>query len=261
MIEFLNEHVVVTSLLISLVIQTIFFVIAFLLKIDKFTDITYASSFALLAFISLLIGGNATVYKVVLVLMVTSWALRLGGFLLYRVMQTGKDERFDQMRDNFVKFGTFWLIQAITVWVVSLAFIVVLAKDERLTFGAVSIVGFIVWLIGLAIEAAADFQKSAFKANPANRGKWVDTGLWKYSRHPNYLGEITCWIGVFVYCSTALDGIEFLTAISPIFIFLLIRFVSGVPILEKKYNERYKNDAKYAEYKKKTGLLIPGIKF
>ena len=122
------------------------------------------------------------------------------------------------------------------------------------------ILGMIVWLTGLTIETIADSQKFKFKNDPKNKGSWIDTGIWKYSRHPNYFGEISCWWGIFIYSLSFQNGLSWLTIIGPVFITLLIMFVSGIPTLEKKYKERYKDNTDYQKYKNETNLLVPWFK-
>jgi steroid 5-alpha reductase family enzyme len=119
------------------------------------------------------------------------------------------------------------------------------------------IVGALLWLTGLVIEAVADAQKSRFRGKDENRGRFVSTGLWHYSRHPNYFGEILLWWGVFFYAVPFLDGAAFAVVIGPIFITLLLLFISGIPLLERSAEEKYGHDPAYRDYKRRTSILIP----
>jgi steroid 5-alpha reductase family enzyme len=251
-------HIVVLTLLVSLVINLAMFLVAFKLQSDKLTDISYAVSFIVVAIVGLTNGPRMPrcLYDYLLVAMVCIWAIRIGSFLLYRVIKKGKDGRFDGMREHFLRFGKFWIGQAFTVWLLMLPVSFAAQLPAKLT--VVSYAGLVVWCIGLLIEGTADIQKYRFTINPSNKGRWIDEGIWRYSRHPNYFGEIAVWIGVYVFALTVLRGwTAYVSLISPLFIILLLRFVSGVPILEKSADMRWGDDLKYQAYKKRTNLLIP----
>jgi steroid 5-alpha reductase family enzyme len=192
--------------------------------------------------------------KTILAIMIALWSLRLGGFLFIRIQKMKKDKRFDGMRESFTKFIKFWLLQGLTVWIILIPTILFLAtnRDE------VIIIGAIIWLIGLIIETIADAQKYKFKQNKKNKDKFIQEGIWKYSRHPNYFGEILCWIGIYIYVFPALTITnKIIGLISPIFIIALLMFVSGVPLLEKYADKKWGHQKDYKEYKRKTSLLIP----
>ena len=243
------------ALVVSLGINLSMFLIAFWRKSDKLTDISYAATFATIAIWSFA-TSNQTWYHALLLLMVLVWAVRLGGFLLYRVIKKGKDARFDGMRESFTKFGKFWLAQAITVWVMMIPS--VFAFNAEPSYDWLAITGVIIWAIGLVCETVADLQKLAFNNNPANKNKWIDTGIWHYSRHPNYFGEILVWVGVYLFTLASLPLLPAIIGlVSPAFIIILLLFISGIPILEKSADERWGEDPKYQDYKKRTSLLIP----
>ena len=245
------------ALVVSLGINLSMFLIAFWRKSDKLTDISYAATFATIAIWSF-VTSNQTWYHALLLLMVLVWAVRLGSFLLYRVIKKGKDARFDGMRESFTKFGKFWLAQAITVWVMMIPS--VFAFNAEPSRDWLAITGVIIWAIGLACETVADLQKLAFNNDPANKNKWIDTGIWHYSRHPNYFGEILVWVGVYLFTLASLPLLPAIIGlVSPAFIIILLLFISGIPILEKSADERWGKDAKYQDYKKRTSILIPFI--
>lgn len=243
------------ALLVSLAINLSMFVVAFRLQSDKLTDVSYAATFATIAIWAFATSDKA-VFHSLLLAMVLFWALRLGGFLLYRVIGKGKDARFDGMRGDFVQFGKFWLAQAVTVFVLMIPSVLGFAMNSRITL--LSLIGLAVWVVGLVCESAADFQKLAFSKNPANKDKWIATGIWKYSRHPNYFGEILVWVGVYLYVVSSLSLFQAIVGlISPVFIITLLLFVSGVPILEKSADKRWGNIPAYRAYKKRTSVLLP----
>ncbi|MBN2100657.1 DUF1295 domain-containing protein [Candidatus Dojkabacteria bacterium] len=250
-------EILLYSLLLSLGIQILFFIFAFLLKTDKLTDLTYGLTFIILVFFAITLSPMITVNKIILLAMICLWALRLISYLFYRINKMKKDTRFDEMRTDFLKFARFWIFQGISVWIIMLPSLIYFSQLKSHSFSIVSVLGIIIWFTGLLIETIADIQKFMFKSKPENKGLWIESGLWKYSRHPNYFGEILCWVGVFTFITPILRNWEFLTVISPLYITTLLLFVSGIPILEKRYNERYKNNRDYQEYKNSTSLLIP----
>jgi steroid 5-alpha reductase family enzyme len=190
-------------------------------------------------------------------LLVVVWAVRLGSYLFRRILRMKVDHRFDGMRDQPLRFARFWLLQAITVAVVMLPVSYLLDRDQPGGFRIWSAVGAAVWLTGLLVEAIADTQKQAFRAKEENRGRFVTSGLWRYSRHPNYFGEMLVWWGLFVYVVPVLHGWAFAVVIGPVFITLLLLFVSGIPPLERSADEKYGADAGYREYKRRTSILVP----
>lgn len=242
-------------LVASIVINGGMFVIAYKLQSDKLTDVSYAVSFIVLALIAHFFSSQQVVHWL-LTLMVCVWAVRIGGFLLYRVIKVGKDRRFDGMRENFWQFGKFWAGQALSVWVLMLPIGLLTNANASLT--TTSVVGIVIWGVGVIIESIADFQKYAFHENPANKGKWIESGIWRYSRHPNYFGEILVWVGIYVTAWPFLSGIGALVGVvSPLFITILLLFVSGVPLLEKSADKRWGNDPRYKQYKRSTSLIVP----
>lgn len=250
--------VLTIALAISLAINLAMFVVAFRLQSDKLTDISYAATFATLSLWAL-VNSQTQPYHLVLSLMLFLWAVRLGGFLLYRVIKNGKDARFDDMRGNFWQFGKFWLTQAFAVWALMIPSL--LAFDSAESAGTLAVVGVGVWTVGFIWETVADVQKLIFARNPANKNKWIDTGLWRYSRHPNYFGEITVWIGIYLYAVASLSlPYALVGLISPVFITVLLVRVSGIPILERSADKRWGNLAAYKRYKQQTSVLIPWIK-
>lgn len=243
------------ALAISLALNIIFFSLAYRLKTDKFTDITYSLTFIAIALFSLSQSSHNNI-ETIGVILVIIWGLRLGGFLLYRVIKKGKDKRFDGVREDFGRFAKFWVNQGLVAWVLMIP--LVLAASKHSHFSYLSVLGIIIWGFGLVIESAADFQKYAFRLTPSNRNKWISSGVWKYSRHPNYFGEMLIWAGLYVYVLQSLSLVsKIIGLISPVAIIVLLRYGSGVPILEKEADKKWGKDPDYVSYKKKTNLLIP----
>ena len=247
---------ILLSFAIALVVNALFFAVAAARKTDVVTDLSYSLSFAVLAIVMPAAGAGEPV-QLVASLLVLVWAARLGVYLFRRILRIGVDHRFDGIRESPLRFARFWLLQAIAVAVIMLPVTYLVARDAVPDFGAWAPLGVAIWLIGLAIETVADAQKSAFRSRAENDGRFIATGLWGYSRHPNYFGEMLVWWGLFVYAVPVLAGAAWAVVIGPVFITLLLLFVSGIPPLERSAREKYGDDPAYAEYRRRTSLLVP----
>jgi steroid 5-alpha reductase family enzyme len=241
---------IVQSLVLICIIQLFGFFLAFTLRTDKFTDLFYGLTFAFLAIYAL--AQNPSLASLVLALMISLWAFRLSGYLFIRIRKIERDKRFDRIRGDFLKFFGFWCLQAAAIFIISLP--IVFFTGEDLT--AFSLLGIAVWLCGFVIETVADYQKYSFMQK--SKG-FIRTGLWKYSRHPNYLGEILVWVGVYLYTFPGLSGLQHIAIASPLFITFLLVFVSGIPILERNADRKFGKSREYQEYKTKTGVLLPKL--
>ena len=209
-------------LLISLGINILMFIPAFKFKTDKLTDLSYALSFIILVLLVLILAPFS-ILNLVVALMVVAWGLRLGGFLFIRIRKIKKDKRFDGMRESFFKFLRFWVLQGMSVWIILLAALLFLISPDK----NVCWLGFVIWLVGLLVEATADLQKSKFRQLEQNKGKFIQSGLWKYSRHPNYFGEILCWLGIYVFVFPALGlSYKLIGLLSPLYIIILLLLLS-----------------------------------
>ena len=242
---------------ISVAINAVFFALAALLRTDKVTDLSYSLSFVVLAVVLLVRGGHFSLLHVLTAALICVWGIRLGAYLFARILKTGVDHRFDDMRDHPLRFARFWALQAFTVWVVMLPAVRLFALPGTGGIPAVTIVGAALWVLGFALEVISDSQKSAFKKDPATRNGFISSGPWRYSRHPNYFGESLLWWGLFVAVIPVFSGWDFLTAFGPLFLTLLLLFVSGVPLLEKSADKKHGGEAAYQEYKRRTSLFVP----
>ena len=247
---------ILLSFVIALALNGAFFAFAAIRKTDVVTDLSYSLSFAVLAIALPFLGAGEPV-QLAASLLVLIWAVRLGAYLLGRILRIKVDHRFDEMRDRPLRFARFWLLQAIAVAVIMLPVSYLLSRDDAPGFGLWAIAGAAIWLVGLVVEAAADAQKSRFKAKDENRGRFITSGLWRYSRHPNYFGEILVWWGLFAYAVPFLQGAAFAVVVGPVFITLLLLFVSGIPLLERSADAKYGDDPAYREYKQRTSILVP----
>jgi steroid 5-alpha reductase family enzyme len=247
---------ILLSFAVALAVNGAFFAVAASRRTDTVTDLSYSLTFALLAVV-LPFTGAAKPVQLVASMLVMIWAVRLGAYLFRRILRMKVDHRFDGMREQPLRFARFWLLQAITVAVVMLPVSYLLDQDHPPGVGAWSVVGALIWLVGLVVEAVADAQKAAFRAKEENRGRFVASGLWRYSRHPNYFGELLVWWGLFVLAVPVLHGAAFAVVIGPVFITLLLLFVSGIPLVERSADEKYGGDEAYREYKRRTSILVP----
>lgn len=243
---------------VSLFIQLILFIPAFIYKTDKLTDLSYSISFFILAFFAFW-QSLREMSHILLFIMISLWAIRLGAYLFIRIRKIDRDKRFDGIRENFFRFLKFWIGQGIVVWLVMISSILYFNQIVEINY--ISYLGLALWFIALAIETIADWQKYIFINNPDNKNKWIESGLWKYSRHPNYFGEILHWVAIYIFVLGGLSLTDSLIAlISPIFIGIVIIFVTGLPMLEKGAEKRWSNDQKYIDYKKRTSILVPWFK-
>jgi steroid 5-alpha reductase family enzyme len=245
-------------------IQWLAFIAAYLLQTEKFYDLTGSITYISVTIMAVLLspqidGRQIDGRAIILLVLVVIWAGRLGIFLSRRIHKAGKDARFDSIKVSFFRFLMAWSLQGLWVTFTLAAAMAAITTTERKGLGLFALIGLLVWIIGFGIETTADAQKNRFRANPENKGKFIDSGLWARSRHPNYFGEIVLWIGVAVIALPVLRGWQYLTLISPVFVFLLLTRISGVPLLEKRADAKWGGHEEYEAYKKNTPVLIPRL--
>jgi len=238
-------------------IQWLAFIPAFILQSEKFYDLTGSLTYISVTALAVLLSPEVDGRSLLLLALILIWAGRLGTFLFRRVHKSGKDGRFDEIKTSFWRFLMAWTLQGLWVTFTFAAALAAITSRTRQELGWVALIGFLIWLFGFAFEVIADNQKSRFQENPANKGKFIQSGLWAKSRHPNYFGEIVLWVGVAIIAIPVLQGWQWLTMISPLFVTLLITRVSGVPLLEKRADEKWGGQEDYEAYKKRTPTLIP----
>ena len=243
----------------SFIINWIVFVPAYMRQDEKFFDLTGSLCYIGISLLLLLLSPSRDLRTWLLWAMVTIWAVRLGSFLYQRVHKAGKDGRFDELKTSFPRFFMVWSIQALWVSFTAAAAWVAMTTLNQKPVGIIAIIGVLVWIAGMAIEIIADNQKTAFRADPANKDKFITTGLWARSRHPNYFGEIVLWLGVAIVALPVLQGWQWIALISPILVTLLLTRVSGVPLLEARADEKWGGQAEYEAYKENTPVLFPKL--
>jgi steroid 5-alpha reductase family enzyme len=224
---------------------------------EKYYDLTGSFTYITVTIVALLLSADLDARALIAAAMVIIWAGRLGTFLFRRIRREGKDARFDEIKVSPLRFFMSWTLQGLWVLLTAAAALAIITSVQREDLGWVAIVGIAVWLAGFAIEAVADYQKSQFKKDPANEGRFISEGLWAWSRHPNYFGEITLWTGVAIMATPILSGWRWVVLISPVFVYILLTRISGVPMLEKRADERWGDEPEYQEYKESTPVLFP----
>jgi len=251
----------VFALIVALayLVQWAVFIPSYLAGTERYYDLTGSLTYISLTILAVLLSGATDARSLLLLALVLVWAGRLGTFLFRRVRRAGKDDRFDEIKKSFVRFLTTWTIQGLWVSLTFGAALAAITSAEHKPLDLFVAVGLGVWLVGFAFEATADLQKNRFRADPENKGGFISSGLWSISRHPNYFGEIVLWLGVAIIAFPVLQGWRLLTLISPVFVFLLITRVSGVPLLEKKADATWGGQEAYEAYKRKTPVLVPFI--
>jgi steroid 5-alpha reductase family enzyme len=245
------------AVVLAFLVQIAAFVPAYLMQTERFYDLTGSLTYVVVTVLTALLSRPLDARSLLLAALVIVWAARLGFFLFRRVLKAGKDSRFDEIKTSFVKYLNAWTIQGLWITLTAGAALAGISSTTRVPLDAWAAVGLAVWLAGFAIESVADAQKNQFRADPANKGRFIHAGLWSWSRHPNYFGEITLWTGVALIALPALRGWQLATLVSPLFVFLLITRVSGVPILERQADERWGGQQDYEEYKSRTSVLVP----
>ena len=252
-----NLDIVIDAVLLAFIIQWILFIPAYLLQTEKFYDIsgsiTYISVVSY-CFFNNYDSENLNTGNVILSMIIIVWALRLGSFLFIRIKKAGEDIRFREIKKSPTRFFMTWTLQGMWVSLCSACALTGIAKG--IIINNYFYFGLAVFLIGFIVEIIADNQKTKFRSNPENKDKFINSGLWKFSRHPNYMGEILLWLGISIISLSSLEDFELVTLISPLFTYLLLVYVSGIRILEYNGDKKWGHLDSYKEYKKNTPRLI-----
>eukprot|EP00210_Caulerpa_lentillifera_P007677 g7328.t1 len=247
----------VGTLILDFGINWIAWIVASVFQTEKFYDLVGTLSFTAVSLSALINADHYHTRQVGVVSMILAWTWRLGTFLFLRTLFSGGDSRFDEAKKQPVKFFVYWTLQAVWVWICCLPSIFISATGRDPSVGPTDIIGIVFYVTGLMVEATADLQKFVFKRDPTNKGKFITTGLWTYSRYPNYFGEILVWWGIFLTSAKSLHEEDFVSIISPLFVMLLLCGVSGIPIQEAQAKARWGENPEYIAYREKTNLLIP----
>lgn len=257
-----STTLLVEAALLIFGIQLVVFIPSYLAQTEHFYDltggITYLSTMGYMAYRHQELFGNWDLRSLVLTALIALWAIRLSSFLFTRVKRVGKDGRFDSLKTSFTRFLLTWMLQGLWVFMCTYPALIALASpsnSEMIFLG----VGSGMWLIGWLYEVVADRQKTTFNKNPDNAGKFIDTGVWKHSRHPNYVGELILWIGITLIALPVFQGLQWAALITPIFVYWLLNKVSGVNLLEARADKKWGDDPKYQQYKNNTPIFFPKL--
>ncbi len=233
------------------------FIPSFMFQTEHFFDLTGSVSYIATVGLAFVAIPEMDLRGQLIGLMITIWAARLGSFLFIRVRKAGKDGRFDEIKKRFFRFAFTWTLGGAWVFITMAAGLAAMTSAEQKPLGIFAYLGVMIWAIGFVLEVVADRQKSAFRKDPGNTDKFITSGLWSRSRHPNYFGEIVLWSGIAIMALPVLAGWQFVTLISPFFVALLLIRVSGIPLLEKRGEEKWGSDAAYRSYVENTPVLVP----
>lgn len=247
---------VIKAVLLAFLIQWICFMPAYILQTEKFYDLTGSLTYLTLIMFSIFNAGSLGFASLIVCACVSVWAVRLGSFLFLRIKKDGEDKRFRSIKTSFTRFFMTWTLQGMWVTMCLLCVTTALSSEGGIKEGVGFYLGLIVFIIGFGLEVSADMQKTRFRKNPENKDKFISTGLWAKSRHPNYLGEIILWLGVALMSMESLRGIEYITLISPLFVYILLVYVSGVRMLENSGQKKWGNLPEYKAYVENTPQLF-----
>lgn len=245
------------AVLFIFLIHLLIFVPSYYFQTEKFFDLTgtisYVSSVFFIFFKTNTVN-SINLGSLALSTFIIIWSLRLGTFLFLRIKKAGKDRRFNEIKKSFSWFFMTFSLSGMWVTICSICALTGIANG--IIFSSTTIIGIIIFTIGFTIEIIADSQKTKFRAMDDNKDKFISIGLWKYSRHPNYLGEIILWLGISLISFSSLEGLQYITLISPIFTYLLLVNVSGINLLEKSGEKKWGHLDSYKSYKENTPRLI-----
>ena len=240
-------------------IQGLAFIPAFLYQTERYYDLIGSLTYISAVTFVLLYSGEIELRRILIASFILIWAVRLGSFLFSRIKRDGGDSRFDKIKPSALLFFRTWMLQGLWVTVTAGAALAALSGGRSVALNMIDGVAIALWLSGFAIEVIADGQKRQFRQTQTS-DTFIATGLWSLSRHPNYFGEIMLWAGIALLALPALASWQYVTLISPVFVYLLLARISGIPLLEHKADRRWGNVQAYIAYKKHTPVLVPRLK-
>lgn len=243
--------------LLAFLINWLVFVHASANQTEKYFDLTGAVTNVTVPLAAVLLSPTRDARSWLLLALIAVWAIRLGTFLFRRIQAAGHDDRFATLKQKPARFFVTWTLQGMWVCFTQAAAWAAITAVAQQPLGLLATLGSLIWLIGFAVEIVADNQKRLFRQNPANRGRFIQTGLWAWSRHPNYFGEIVLWVGIALIAAPVLSGWQWATMVSPLFVIVLLTRISGIPLLEAKAEKKWGDMEAYKQYKANTSVLIP----
>ena len=244
---------------VSYVLHWIIFIPSYIYQTEHYFDLTGSISYLSAIGLGFYLNPSMDPRDLLIGVLIVIWAVRLGTFLFSRVKQDGKDGRFTIMKTQFHWYIMTWTLGGLWVFLTMAAGLAAITSNVNIPLGAMAYLGLALWVFGFSIEVIADKQKRDFKKKQNKEKEYITSGLWAWSRHPNYFGEITLWIGIAVIALNTLTGVEYITLISPVFVYVLLTRMSGINLLESIADERYGDLEEYQRYKRNTPVLIPKL--
>ena len=252
----LGNQLVTHIVLLIFFIHWLFFIPAYIFQTEKFFDLTGSFTYLIASFYALLNAPSYNIFSIVVISCIVCWAIRLGTFLFMRINKDGEDKRFREIKPSFSRFLMTWTLSGTWVSICLLCVLTAICSSFGVVGGKLFYFGLMFFLFGFIIEIVADYQKTLFRSKPINKNKFITTGLWSFSRHPNYMGEIVLWFGISIMSISSLSGIEYITLISPVFVYLLLTKISGVNFLEESANKKWGHLDEYKDYIRKTPKIF-----
>ena len=254
-----KNEIVLNAVILAFLIQWVAFIPAYLFQTEKFYDLTGSLTYLTVIWFVYLSSnqvGEVNFQNLIVTVLISIWAIRLGTFLFSRIHKDGEDKRFRSIKTSPSQFFMTWTLQGMWVSICSMCAITGISSSEGLVLNPLFYLGFILFLIGFSIEVIADHQKTVFRAIKENKDKFISTGLWSKSQHPNYFGEILLWTSIAIMSFSSLSGTQYLTMISPIFTYVLLVYISGVRMLDDMGNKKWGHLEEYKQYKQNTPVLF-----
>jgi len=241
---------------IGFILHWAIFIPSYAFQTEHYFDLTGSISYIATVIVAVVFNPSLDIRDLIICAMILVWAVRLGSFLFWRIKKDGQDKRFIVMKTKFTWFLLTWTLGGLWVLVTMAASLAALTSNTTVELGILGYVGIALWLFGFAVEVIADNQKTQFKKDPNNKDRFITSGLWSWSQHPNYFGEITLWLGLALFTYPVLSGWQLVTLISPIFVYLLLTRLSGIPTLDRLAKEKWGSDSDYIAYVEATSKLM-----
>jgi len=241
-------------------IQWLAFIPARLFQTERFYDLTGSITYLAVTLAAISAATAPSGAQWLIAIMIFIWAGRLGSFLFRRIHAAGGDQRFDHIKVSSSRFFVAWTLQGAWVVMTSCAALTAILSAEQTAVGVIYVMGAVMWVAGFVIEVIADQQKSRFRADPANAGRFINVGLWARSRHPNYFGEILLWAGIAVMAIPYLSSTQWVVMLSPLFVYALLTRISGIPTLARRGQQLWGDDPTYQAYVANTPRLLPRLR-
>ena len=243
--EFSGFPVFALCAFIAFAVNWLVFIPSNAAQTEKYYDLTGSLTYLTVTVVALSLSDELDLRAWIAAGLVIVWAVRLGSYLFRRIRREGEDRRFTELKADTIRFLASWTIQGLWVLLTAAAALAIITSTNREPLGWVAYLGIGIWVVGFAFESVADLQKSRFRQDPANDGRFITSGLWAWSRHPNYFGEITLWTGMAILAIPVLSGWQWVVLISPVFVALLLTKISGINLQEPKADERWGDEGAY----------------